>query len=308
MRRGVAARVALALVATAARLNAQHADTLPLERDRHPCPACAEWNAPQAPLVLFGNTYWVGPHGLGSVLVTSPRGHVLIDGGLPESAPEIARRIVQLGFRLQDVKAIALSHVHYDHAGGIAALQRLTGAEVVASAPAAAVLRRGTSGPDDPQVGILPPIAPVRRVRVLEDRAVLTVGPLALTMHATPGHTPGGTSWSWLACEGVICRGVVYADSQTPVSDDAFRFTRSRTYPAALQDFERGLARLESLKCDILLTPHPDASGLWQRVARRDAGEPDALSEPNACATFVAAARERIAQRVAREQAEDGRR
>ena len=51
------------------------------------CPSCAEWNAPQRPLRLHGNTYYVGTHGLGAILITSPQGHVLIDGGLPQSAP-----------------------------------------------------------------------------------------------------------------------------------------------------------------------------------------------------------------------------
>ena len=49
----------------------------------------AEWNAPQKPFKVFGNTYWVGTGGLGSVLITSDAGHVLIDGALPESVPQI---------------------------------------------------------------------------------------------------------------------------------------------------------------------------------------------------------------------------
>jgi metallo-beta-lactamase class B len=278
------------------------ADTLPLDRRPGSCPSCAAWNEPQAPVRLVGTTWWVGPHGLGSVLVTGPAGHVLIDGALPESAPEIARRIVATGARLADVKVIVLSHVHYDHAGGIAALARLTGATVLASPSAAAVLRSGRSGPDDPQYGILEPIHPVARVRELADGEVVRVGPLALTAHFTPGHTPGGTSWSWTACEGVICRGVVYADSQSPLAADGFRFTASRTYPRVLDDFARGLATLEGLRCDILLTPHPAVSQLWERLAKREAGDPEALVDPDACRRLVTTAREAIATRVAREQ------
>ena len=49
-------------------------------------PALAEdWNAPQEPFAVSGNTYYVGPHGLSSVLITSPPCHILIDGGIPES-------------------------------------------------------------------------------------------------------------------------------------------------------------------------------------------------------------------------------
>ncbi|MFL5541547.1 MAG: hypothetical protein ACJ8J0_21345 [Longimicrobiaceae bacterium] len=57
------------------------------------CPSCAEWNAPQRPFRVHGNTYYVGTHGLAAILITSPRGHVLIDGGLPESAARIEANV-----------------------------------------------------------------------------------------------------------------------------------------------------------------------------------------------------------------------
>lgn len=265
------------------------------------CPSCAEWNAPQRPFKVFGNTYWVGTHGLGAILVTSPQGHVLIDGGLPQSAPLILANIRALGFRVEDVKLILNSHVHYDHAGGIAELQHATGAAVAASPWSAAALEHGTSGPGDPQYGLLASYAPVSSVRIIADGDTLRVGPLALVAHFTGGHTPGGTSWAWRACEGARCRNVVYADSQTPVSADNFFFTHNTTYPNAIADFEHGFAALETMPCDILLTPHPDASGLWQRVAAREAGDVDALVQPGACRAFVGTARDRLAERVAKE-------
>jgi metallo-beta-lactamase class B len=97
------------------------------------CSQCPVWNTPQTPFRVYGNTYYVGPHGLSSILVTSDAGHVLIDGAIPESVPQIVANIRSLGFRIEDVKLILNSHVHFDHAGGIAELQRLSGARVVAS-------------------------------------------------------------------------------------------------------------------------------------------------------------------------------
>lgn len=295
--------IVAALAGPVSVVRAQARDGVPTPITSIACTSCAEWNAPQAPVRLFGNTYFVGPHGLSAILVTSPQGHALVDAALPQSAPLIAAHIRALGFRLEDVKIIAFSHVHYDHAGGVAELQRLTGAAVVASPIAAQAMRAGASGPDDPQFGELPPISALRTVRELVDGEVVRVGPLALTVHFTPGHTPGGTSWSWRACEGAVCRDIVYADSQSPISAERFRFTDNATYPAALADFARGLATLEQLPCDILLTPHPDASGLWQRVAKRESGDANALVDARACMEFVAAARRRVAERVAKEQA-----
>jgi len=159
--------------------------------ERTGCKECAARNATQAPFRIYGNTYYVGVRGLSAILITSDQGHILVDGDLPESVPKIAASIRSLGFRLEDVKLILNSHVHFDHAGGIAGLQKLSGAEVAASAASAKVLKSGRSGPDDPQFGQLPAIARVARVRVIDDGETLRVGPLEVIAHLTPGHTSG---------------------------------------------------------------------------------------------------------------------
>ncbi len=266
------------------------------------CASCAGWNAAHAPVRVFGSTYWVGTAGLGAVLITSEEGHVLIDGALPESAPRILESIRSLGFRIEDVRVILNSHTHYDHAGGIAALQRASGARVVARGPSAAVLERGAPGPDDPQYRSALPFPPVARVDVVADGDTVRVGPLALVAHATPGHTPGGTTWSWRACEGGRCLDLVYADSETPISDDGFRFTDGAAYPDAVADFERGFRTLEALPCDVLVTPHPAVSGWWERVAARDRGDPNALVDPGACRAYAARSRAQLAARLERER------
>ncbi|MEP6730336.1 MAG: subclass B3 metallo-beta-lactamase [bacterium] len=266
------------------------------------CPSCAEWNAPQKPLRIYGNTWYVGTHGLSAVLITSPQGHVLIDAGLPASAPQIIANIRTLGFRVEDVKFIVNSHAHYDHAGGIAELQRASGAVVAASPASAPVIRSGKAGQDDPQYRIAFPYAPTPTVRTIADGETLRVGPVALTAHFTPGHTPGGTSWGWQSCENSACMDMVYADSQTPVSADGFFFTRSKEYPTAISDFEHGFGVLEQLRCDILITPHPDASSLWQRLDARDHGNSASLVDREACKRYVARAREALARRIKAEQ------
>ncbi|MGF1668894.1 MAG: subclass B3 metallo-beta-lactamase, partial [Balneolaceae bacterium] len=226
------------------------------------CPICAEWNAPQHPFQIYGNTYYVGPRGLAAILVTSVEGHVLIDGGLPESAPLIADNIRALDFRVDDIRMILNSHAHFDHAGGIASLQRITGAEVAASPASRSILLRGESGPDDPQFGELPSFPAAENVRELTNGEIIRVGPLELTAHFTPGHTPGGTTWSWQSCEEDRCLNLVYADSQTPASAGGFKFTRNDFYPSVIADLRRGHEILESLSCDILVTTHPGASRL----------------------------------------------
>jgi len=267
-----------------------------------PCANCVELNKAQPPFRIFGNTYYVGPHGLSSVLITSPAGHVLIDGDLPESAARIADSIRSLGFRLEDVKLIVNSHVHFDHAGGIAELQRRTGARVVASQWSAEVLRKGGMGKGDPQYGTLPPIAAVKNVSVFRDGESLHAGEITITPHLTSGHTPGGTSWTWKSCEGAVCYDMVYADSLNPISAPGFRFTRSREYPQAIEDFEKSFAFFEATPCDVLITAHPEVSGLWDRLAQREKGvKPDPLVDSGACRKLAESGREKLRQRLASE-------
>ena len=268
-----------------------------------PCTQCATWNIPQAPFKLYGNTYYVGPHGLSSILIDSGAGLVLIDGTLSESVPQILTNIRTLGFRVQDIKLILNSHVHYDHAGGIAQLQLLSGATVVASKWSAALLSKGGEAPDDPQYGALQPVSPVAHVRTLRDGEVLHLGNLILTPHSTPGHTPGGTSWTWQSCEAGRCLNMVYMDSVSPVSADGFKYTQ-RPGLSQMQDFDQSLAFLETAPCDILVTAHPEASGLWDRLDKRNQGTtPDPIIDPSACKKFATTARAAVQKRVATETA-----
>jgi metallo-beta-lactamase class B len=268
-----------------------------------PCTNCPVWNQSQQPFRIYGNTYYVGPRGLTTILLTSKSGHILLDGALPESVPQIVANIRSLGFRIEDVKLIVNTHAHFDHGGGIAELQRLSGAEVKASPWSAEVFTKTGIGKADPQFGSIPPVALVARADTLRDGQTLRIGDIALTAHFTPGHTPGGTSWTWKSCEGGRCLNLVYADSVTPVSADNFRFSDSREYPTAVQDFEKSFAFLRTTPCDILLTSHPEASGLWQRLEGRQRGvRPDPMVTPNACRELAERASAQLRRRLASEK------
>lgn len=257
------------------------------------CSKCAEWNAPQAPFRIYGNTYYVGPHGLSSVLIVGKDGDVLIDGDLEQSAAVIAGNIKALGFRVEDVKLILNSHVHFDHAGGIAALQRMSGARVLASPWSAAVLKHGGMARDDPQYGESAGISPVNRVSTLHDVETVRVGDLALTAHFTPGHTPGGTSWTWTSCQDGRCLAMVYADSVSAVARTGWKFSE---HPGVVASFDKSFAFLATTTCDVLVTAHPDASDLWGRVK---AGK---VVDPAACKDLAAGARDDLAKRLAEER------
>jgi metallo-beta-lactamase class B len=227
----------------------------PLEPDPSiECSDCVAWNEPFEPLRIHGNTYYVGTAGLAAIMVATEDGLVLLDGALPQSAARIDESIRKLGFRTEDIRLIVSSHAHYDHAGGIAALQRASGAVVAVSAPSAIVFRGGPAT-DDPQFTLGSARFPaVRNLRIIGDRETQRVGGTAFTPHLTPGHTPGGTTWTWQSCEDGACVDVVYADSLNPVSADDFRFTGDATRPSIVDAFRASISTVANLKCGILLS------------------------------------------------------
>jgi metallo-beta-lactamase class B len=156
---------------------------------------------------------------------------------------------------------------------------------------------------DDPQFEYGDTFPPIKNVKIVRDRQTLEAGGIEITVQYTPGHTPGGTSWTWQSCEGERCLNMVYADSLTPVSDDSFKFTGDKRYPTALQDFTRTIERIESLPCDILIAAHPEFVELWQRVERREKGDANALLDPQACKRYAQTGRTRLDERLAREKA-----
>jgi metallo-beta-lactamase class B len=262
------------------------------------CASCEAWNKEQAPFQIFGNTYYVGTHGLGAVLITSPQGHVLIDGGLPQSAPLIAKHIAQVGFKVTDVKVILNSHAHYDHAGGISELQKLSGAKVLASNAAMTALKTGKAEPNDPQFAVLLPFPPVSNVQSINDNGTVTVGPIALNVIHTPGHAPGGTSWTWRSCEATRCLDIVYGDSLNAVSDDSFKYSGDRRYPNAKAELSRSMAAVAAARCDILITVHTEFSKLWSVFDENGKGKREELVDAAACSRYADGARARFEKRL----------
>ena len=259
------------------------------------CKDSDDWNKPAPPVRIHANTYLVGTCGISSLLIVGDQGDILIDGGPEPAADLIADNVRALGFRLTDIKFILHSHEHFDHVGGIAKLQRLSGATLVASAPAAKAFASRTPTSDDPQSGMNKPFPPASVGRVIGDNGEVRLGNLMLTAIATPGHTPGALSWRWVSCDGGVCRTIVYADSLTPVSRETYRFS---DHPAYLSAYRASIAKIDASPCEILLTPHPSASAMRDRLAL---GRP--LFDPEACKAYAASLTKQLDDRIAKEGA-----
>lgn len=261
--------------------------------------ACASrdgWGDPAPPAHIYANVYMVGTCGIVALLITTPKGHFLIDGAVAEAATGIADNIRKLGFDPKDVRYVMSTHEHLDHVGGLAELKRITGAKFVTRAEAKAAMESGMPHPTDPQLGLLSGFEGLKADMVLADGNTLKIGKQTVTMIATPGHTPGGTSWTWKSCTKTDCKQIVYADSLNAVSADAYRFTHHPEYVATLRS---SIARVENLpKCDILIGPHPSQSSFFERLA----GELP-LVDAKGCAAYAQKARERLDTRLTKEAA-----
>jgi metallo-beta-lactamase class B len=273
----------------------------------HKCDSCDEWNTAREPFRIYGNSYFVGTAGLSAILVTGNAGHVLLDGGLEQSAALIDANIRKLGFKTEDVRLIVNSHGHYDHAGGIAALQRASGAIVAASPSGASALQRGENTTDDPQFGFGKAengFPPVKQVKVIKDGEVLRVGNVAITAVFTPGHTPGSTTWTWQSCEpgeAAKCLNLVYADSISAVSAPGFKFTAK---PEVVRLFRRSISRLAEIPCDIVVSTHPSATNLEAKLTKRaelKGAAPDPFVDQG-CKALAATAMKGLEARIAGEK------
>lgn len=257
------------------------------------CQGTTDWSAPGPAYAIFGNVYHVGTCTITVLLVTSPEGHVLIDTSTQDSVPTVLSNIAALGFDPKDIRWLLSTHEHYDHSGGMAALKEATGAQVAANVAEAPSLQSGVALPDDPQAAWLPVGRPVIVDRLLTDGDTVQVGDVVLTMHVTPGHAPGSSSWTWTSCEGAVCHRIAFADSVSVPAPDTYRFT---DHPERIAQIRRAMETIAAMPCDLLLTPHPGQSQMYERYA----GQSPLVAE-GACVNYARTGNANLDARLAQE-------
>jgi metallo-beta-lactamase class B len=261
-------------------------------------PVARSWNKPVQPVRIIGNIYYVGASEVSSYLITTPKGHILLDSGLAETVPLIQANIRQLGFKLEDVKILINSHAHYDHAGGLATLKELTGAKLFASLADAELLANG--GRSDFGFGDKYPYKPVKTDRTFRDKETIELGGVTLTARLTPGHTKGCTTWTMKVKEGDKVYDVVIIGS---ASIPGYTLTNNAKYPNIIADYAYTFKLLKSLPCDVFLAPHGSFFALLEKMEQLKKNEKtNPFIDPQSYRAYLERAEKTYLQQLLREQ------
>jgi metallo-beta-lactamase class B len=260
------------------------------------------WNDPIPPFRIVGPIHYVGTFDLGAYLIATPQGHILMDGGVAESAPVIERSIRALGFKPEDIKFLLTTQAHFDHVASLAHFVRLSRARVeVMQGDHTLVADGGKSDYLFGEARFL--FEPVKVDRVLRDGDTVSLGDVRLTARLTPGHTPGSTTWMTTVDDGGRKYSVLFPNSGG--INAGTRLVNRPSYPTIADDYRKTFAVLETLRPDIFLGAHANLWGLHEKRARMaQAPGPAAFVDPDGYRTFVAGRRAAFEQQVAREKAE----
>jgi metallo-beta-lactamase class B len=228
------------------------------------------WNTPTEPFRMLGNIHYVGTNGLAIYLITSPQGHILIDTALPDATPQIKSSIEKLGFKVADIKYMLNTHAHFDHTGGFAELKKETGAQMIAGAGDRPLLEGGYY-PGEEQAAELR-FPPVKVDRTVSDGDTVTLGDITMTARATPGHSPGCTTWTMNVREGNTDHTAIFFCSATVALN---RLVGNPTHPGIVDDYRKTFDRVRDIKGDVFLAPHPEMYDMQGKRARMGQGAPN---------------------------------
>lgn len=254
-------------------------------------------NAPVEPFRIIGNVYYVGASDVTSFLITTPDGHFLLDSGFAETVPQIRDNVKRLGFKLEDVKFLLNSQSHYDHAGGLAELKKLTRAQMVASEGDRPGLENG--GKNDFQFGDTLAYAPVNVDRVVKDGEEISLGGVKMKAVITPGHTRGCTTWALeVPHNGNNYKAVFVCSASIP----GYKLVGNEKYPNIVGDYETTFAKMKHLNADVFLGSHGSFFDLAGKSEKLRAGaNPNPFIDSAGYKQYVAEAEKTFRDKLASE-------
>jgi metallo-beta-lactamase class B len=259
-----------------------------------------DWTNPFPPYRIVGNIYYVGSQGLASYLITTPQGNILINSSLDKSVPLIRESIEKLGFHFSDTKILLISHAHWDHCAGSAAVKELTGAKYMVMDADVPEIEAGGKGNFQYGDNLGSRYQPTKVDRVLHDGDEVRLGGTVLVAHLTPGHTKGTTTWTMKVADGGKTYNVVIIGS--PNVNDGYKLVNNALYPQIASDYERMFRVLKSLPCDVFLGAHGNYYGMEAKFAQMKEGQPNPFIDPEGYKSYIAEREETFRAELAKQK------
>lgn len=257
-----------------------------------------KWTAPFEPFQLIDNIYYVGTDGIAVYVIKTSQGLVLMDTALPQSTGMIKDNIAKLGLKVSDIKIILNTHAHFDHTGGFAEIKKETGAQLIAGERDKPLLEGGYYPGDEKNEDLAFPAVKVDRT--VKDGDRVTLGDTTLTARATPGHSPGCTSWEMTVRDAGQDREVLFFCSGTVALN---RLVGQPTHPGIVDDYRATYAKVKAMKIDVLLGPHPEVYGMQAKRAAMKDGAPNPFVKPGELATYAASLSDDFDRQLAKQTA-----
>jgi metallo-beta-lactamase class B len=255
----------------------------------------SDWTKPFPPHRIVGPVYYVGTADLACFLITSPKGHILINTGLVDSTAQIRKNIETVGFKTADIKILLTNQAHFDHVAAMAEVKKQTGARMMATEPDKAVLEDG--GASDFFLGKDFLFAPIKVDEVLQDGQVIAMGDVSLNTHLTPGHTRGSVTYSMRVREGGRDYNVIFANIPTVIGA---QLVGNPKYPSIAADYARSFRVQKALACDIFLAGHGSQYRLREKY--KPSYDPSAFVDPEGYKRAIAEAEAKFTEQLTREQ------
>ncbi|MEJ0076879.1 MAG: subclass B3 metallo-beta-lactamase [Alphaproteobacteria bacterium] len=241
------------------------------------------WTTPVEPFRMIGNIYYVGTEGIAVYIIQTSQGLILMDTAMPQSTDLIKDNIAKLGFKVADIKYILNTHAHFDHTGGFADIKKETGAQLAAGERDKPLLEGGYYPGDEKNEDLGFP--PVKVDLPMKEGDKITLGDVTMIAHATPGHSPGCTSWETKVLDGDFERSVLFFCSGTVALN---RLVGNPTHPGIVEDYRATYAKMKTMKPDVLLGPHPEVYGMEEKRAQYKDSTQNPFVKPGELATYIA--------------------
>jgi metallo-beta-lactamase class B len=226
------------------------------------------------PWKAFDNVHFVGICWVSAWLITSEKGHILIDTLYEPFTETLLGNIRKAGADPKDIKVVLMTHGHFDHAGGAAALKRfLPNARFVMTETGwreGAEAARASKGEKTPWTMLAKDV-------VAKDGDTFTAGGVTVRLLETPGHTFGTASYVFDVMDGkTVERAVTVGGLGLNAIKNA---SQVEAYLASVTKL-RALISSADHPVRVHLTTHPFSNGLVEaaaRLATRKPGEPHPL-------------------------------